>query len=91
MCVARSAVWLPWLVECIATAIGCTHRSEMKLKWDITSAINLYTVHDVQPLLASTLLPALGAASHAGITRHYVRPLASVLRVPMAAFRVIQR
>jgi hypothetical protein len=34
-------------------------------KWDIVSAVNLYTVHDLHdlhPLMASTLIPALGAA-----------------------------
>jgi hypothetical protein len=46
----------------------------MRLGWEDATALNLYTVHDVHPLMASTLIPALGRGAHAGITMHYARP-----------------
>jgi hypothetical protein len=46
----------------------------MNLGWSEASAVNLYTVHDLYPLFASELLPALGAAVHRGIRWHYARP-----------------
>ncbi|MGO9607560.1 MAG: hypothetical protein ACLQAT_29870 [Candidatus Binataceae bacterium] len=47
---------------------------EMKLNWSDASAVNLYTVHNLQPLFASDLIPALGIAAHRGIRWHYSRP-----------------
>ncbi len=47
---------------------------EMKMTWADATAINLYTVHDAHPVIASTILPAIGAAAHRGITWHYSRP-----------------
>lgn len=47
---------------------------EMNLGWNEASAVNLYTVHDVHPLFATELLPALGAAVHRGVRWHYARP-----------------
>lgn len=47
---------------------------EMNLGGSEASAVNLYTVHDLYPLFASDLLPALGAAAHRGIRWHYARP-----------------
>jgi hypothetical protein len=46
----------------------------MKLRWQMATTINVYTVFDVHPLLPTVLLPAVGSASHAGITLHYARP-----------------
>lgn len=40
---------------------------------DVTEA-NVYTIHDIYPLLASTILPALHAASLYGIRWHFTRP-----------------
>jgi hypothetical protein len=71
-------------LECILQVLG-GHLSEMGLKWDVATAVNLYTVHDVHPLMASTLIPILGAASHAGITWHYARPPVSGLEVEVDA------
>jgi hypothetical protein len=71
-------------LECILEVLG-GHLSEMRLKWDIATAVNLYTVHDAHPLMASTLIPALGAASHAGITWHYARPPVTGLEVEVDA------
>ena len=47
---------------CIMEALGGL-LGEMKLGWSEASAVNLYTVHDMHPLFASDLLPALGAAA----------------------------
>jgi hypothetical protein len=58
---------------CILEALGGLLR-EMKLEWSDASAVNLYTVHDMHPLFASDLLPALGAALYRGIRWHYARP-----------------
>jgi hypothetical protein len=58
---------------CVLDALGGLLR-EMKLQWDDASAVNLYTVHDLYPLFASDLLPALGAAAHRAIRWHYARP-----------------
>lgn len=58
---------------CIMEALGGILR-EMNLGWSEASAVNLYTVHDLHPLFATDLLPALGAAAHRGIRWHYARP-----------------
>jgi hypothetical protein len=71
-------------LECILHVLGA-HLSEMKLKWEMASAVNVYTVFDVHPLLAPVLLPALGAASHAGVTWHYARPPVSGLELEVDA------
>jgi hypothetical protein len=68
-----SADGLRQKLECILSVLGAL-LLEMKLKWEMATAINLYTVFDVHPLLASLLLPRLGAAAHAGVTWHYARP-----------------
>jgi len=48
--------------------------AEMKLSWNDTTAVNLYTVHDLHPLFAADLLPALGSAGYRGIRWHFARP-----------------
>jgi hypothetical protein len=48
--------------------------SEMKLEWKDASALNLYTIHDVQPLFSTDLIPAIGEAAFRGIRWHYSRP-----------------
>jgi hypothetical protein len=58
---------------CIMEALGGL-LGEMKLGWSEASAVNLYTVHDMHPLFASDLLPALGAATYRGIRWQYARP-----------------
>ncbi len=40
---------------------------------DVTQS-NIYTVHDIHPLMASTILPTLGAASKHGVRWHFARP-----------------
>jgi hypothetical protein len=47
---------------------------EMKMRWADATSVNLYTVHDAYPVIAATILPAIGVAAHRGITWHYSRP-----------------
>jgi hypothetical protein len=42
-------------------------------RWEEASAVNVYSVHDVGPLMASQIVPAAGNARH-GVTWHYARP-----------------
>jgi hypothetical protein len=42
--------------------------------WDDVSVTNIYTVHDLNALLAPEILPRMGAASWHGIVWHYTRP-----------------
>ncbi len=41
--------------------------------WDAVTAVDVYTVHDIAPFLASLIVPRTGNAPH-GITWHYTRP-----------------
>jgi len=79
-----SADGLRQKLECILLVLEA-HLSEMKLKWEMATTINVYTVFDVHPLLAPLLLPRLGAASHAGVTWHYARPPVSGLDLEVDA------
>ncbi|MGH7248916.1 MAG: 2-amino-5-chloromuconate deaminase CnbZ, partial [Pseudomonadota bacterium] len=47
---------------------------EMRVSWNDVSAVNLYTVHDIHPLLATTILQALGEAGRYGVNWVYARP-----------------
>jgi hypothetical protein len=60
-------------LECILNVLGA-HLSELKLNWELVTAVNLYTVFDIHPLLAPVFLTRLAAASQAGVTWHYSRP-----------------
>jgi hypothetical protein len=71
-------------LECILQVLG-THLSEMTLKWENATAVNVYTVFDIYSLLAPLLLPHLGTSSHAGITWHYARPPVSGLELEVDA------
>jgi hypothetical protein len=42
--------------------------------WGDVTATNVYTVHDVNALLAQEILPRLGRAGQHGVTWHYARP-----------------
>jgi hypothetical protein len=42
--------------------------------WKDVTTTDVYTVHDVHPLLQREILPRMGAANHQGITWHYSRP-----------------
>ncbi len=52
-----------------------TERLEgMGLAWTDVTQSNIYTVHDIHPLMAPTILPALGDANRHGVRWHYARP-----------------
>ena len=42
--------------------------------WNQVTATNIYTVHDVNALLAAEVLPHIGPARQHGVTWHYARP-----------------
>ena len=42
--------------------------------WNDVTVTNIYTVHDVNALLAAEILPRIGRAGQHGITWHYARP-----------------
>jgi len=42
--------------------------------WNDVTVTNIYTVHDLNALLASEILPRLGGAGRHGVTWHYARP-----------------
>jgi hypothetical protein len=42
--------------------------------WGDVTVTNIYTVHDVNALLAPEILPRLGGAGQHGVTWHYARP-----------------
>jgi hypothetical protein len=44
------------------------------VSWGQVTHTNIYTVHDVNALLATVVLPRIGAAADHGITWHYARP-----------------
>jgi hypothetical protein len=73
--------------ECVIRVLG-SHLEEMGLAWDGATAINLYTVQELLPLTVSTVIPALGEASHAGITWHYSRPPVTGLELEIDAYAV---
>ena len=47
---------------------------ELGVGWQDVTATNIYTVHDVNALLAAEILPRIGAAARHGVTWHYTRP-----------------
>lgn len=71
-------------LECILDVLRA-HLAEMHLNWDLATAVNLYSVHDLHPLMVSALIPALGAGSSAGITWHYARPPVRGLEIEIDA------
>jgi len=42
--------------------------------WSNVTVTNIYTVHDVNAVLASEILPRIGVAGQHGVTWHYTRP-----------------
>jgi hypothetical protein len=47
---------------------------DLGVNWDDVTHTNVYTVHDVNALLAAEILPRMGRAQQHGITWHYTRP-----------------
>jgi hypothetical protein len=48
--------------------------SGLGARWSQVDCTNVYTVHDVNALLAPVVLPRIGPAAHHGVTWHYTRP-----------------
>lgn len=46
----------------------------MEVRWADVTAVGIYTVRDIHPLLATTILPALQGADRHGICWHYAWP-----------------
>ena len=46
----------------------------LQVTWADVTTVEIYTVHDLHPLLATTILPALQEANRYGIRWHYARP-----------------
>ena len=63
---------------------------EMKMTWADATSVNLYTVHDAHPVIASTILPAIGTAAHRGITWHYSRPPIIAMELEIDAHAVLR-
>src|SRR5262249_21374282 len=42
--------------------------------WSHVTATNIYTVYDVNAMLATVVLPRIGDAAEHGVTWHYTRP-----------------
>jgi hypothetical protein len=74
-------------LECVIEALS-GHLRELNLGWELATAVNLYTVHDVHHALASTLLPAFGLAAQVGVNWHYSRPPVTGLEVEIDAHAV---
>jgi hypothetical protein len=62
----------------------------MKMTWADATAVNLYTVHDANSVVASTILPTLGTAAHRGLTWQYTRPPIEVMRLEIDAHAVMR-
>jgi len=73
--VRRGENSLDALTEKVAFVLGLMDERVRGLgsTWNEVTAINVYTVHDVAPLLASLIIPRTGNA-RSGITWHYTRP-----------------
>ena len=63
---------------------------EMNVTWADVTAVQLYTVHNIHPLLESALLPPLGSGSQYGLEWHYSRPPVTALEYEMDARGVRQ-
>ena len=59
--------------EFILNAIESTMRT-LGVQWTDATGVQLYTVHDVQPLVADLILPRIGAAARLGIEWHHAYP-----------------
>lgn len=64
------------------------HLRELRVGWDLATAVNLYTVHEVHHTLAALILPAIGGAARLGVNWHYSRPPVTGLEVEIDAHAV---
>ena len=84
-----SAEGLRQKTQCILDILA-RHLAELQLSWDQATAINLYGVHDLHPLMESIILPAFGAGSRNGITWHYSRPPVIGLELELDGWSVLR-
>jgi hypothetical protein len=54
--------------------------------WNQVTATNIYTVHDVNALLAAEILPHIGPAGAHGVAWHYARPPIITIEYEMDLF-----
>ena len=54
--------------------------------WNEVTTTNIYTVHDVNALLAAQILPHIGPAGQHGVVWHYARPPINALEYEMDLF-----
>jgi hypothetical protein len=73
--------------QCILEVIA-RHLAELHASWAQATTLNLYAVHDLHPLITTTILPAIGAASRVGITWHHARPPVNGLEMEIDAWAV---
>ena len=60
---------LKYVIDVITTRLA-----EMELEWSDVTQVDLYAVADISDLWASTILPALGSSTQAGVRLHHARP-----------------
>jgi hypothetical protein len=63
---------------------------EMEVTWAEVTTVEIYTVHNIHPLMETTLLPPLKSANRCGILWHYARPPVVELECEMDARGVYQ-
>jgi hypothetical protein len=54
--------------------------------WSQVAATNIYTIHDVNALLAAEILPHIGPAGQHGVVWHYTRPPIVAIEFEMDLF-----
>lgn len=62
----------------------------LEVAWTDVTTVQLYTVHDVHPLLETGLLPTLARAGRHGVVWHYARPPVQEIEFEMDARGVQQ-
>ena len=75
--------------EAILASLTAT-LTAMNLTWDAAREANIYTVHDVHPLIASPLMPSLASAALNGLRFHHARPPVTGLDLELDASSIAQ-
>lgn len=65
--------------------------AELQASWDQATAVNIYTVHDLHPLLQSLIHPTIGSGAHVGLTMHHGRPPVIGLDLEIDAWSVCRQ
>jgi hypothetical protein len=81
-----SSMGMQQKMQCVLDTIA-HHLKELQLSWEQATAVNLYTVHDLHPLITSMLLPKMGGA-RTGVTLHHSRPPVTGLELEIDAWSV---